>query len=47
MVDFVTLDYIALGWFLHPYLFMAATAWVTWVLYRREFRSKSLACLQR
>ena len=36
----------ALGWFLHPSLFMVATAWVTWVLYRREFRSKALGCLQ-
>ena len=32
----------ALGWFVHPYLFMAATAWVVAVLYRREFRSHSL-----
>ena len=36
----------ALGWFLHAYVFMFATAWVTVVLYRREFRSRSLACLQ-
>lgn len=36
----------ALGWFLHPYAFIVATAWVTWVLYRREFRSKALLCLQ-
>lgn len=37
----------ALGWFLHPALFMFATAWVTLVLYRREFRSRSLAFLRR
>jgi uncharacterized membrane protein len=36
----------ALGWFLHAYVFMFATAWVTVVLYRRDFRSRSLACLQ-
>lgn len=36
----------ALGWFLHPYVWMLATAWVTLVLYRREFRSRSLACLK-
>lgn len=35
----------ALGWFLHPYLFIAATAWITMVLYRREFHSRSLTCL--
>jgi uncharacterized membrane protein len=32
----------ALGWFLHPFLFMAASVWVVFVLYRREFRSRSL-----
>ena len=36
----------ALGWFLHPYLFMLASAWVVVVLYRREFRSRSLRLLQ-
>ncbi len=36
----------ALGWFIHPYLFMVATVWVTFVLYRRDFCSKSLACFQ-
>ena len=36
----------ALGWFLHPYLFIIATAWVSMVLYRRDFHSRSLACLQ-
>jgi uncharacterized membrane protein len=37
----------ALGWFIHPYLFIAATAWVTVVLYRRDFHSRSLRCFQR
>ncbi len=31
----------ALGWFIHPTLFIALTAWITLVLYRREFRSRS------
>ena len=35
----------ALGWFLHPWLFMALTGWVVLVLYRREFRSKLLRTL--
>lgn len=32
----------ALAWFLHPALFIATTAWVVYVVYRREFRSRSL-----
>ena len=35
----------ALGWFLHPALFMLATLWVVSVLYRREFRSRSFKIL--
>lgn len=35
----------ALAWFLHPWLMMIATAWVVYVLYRREFRSKTLRAL--
>lgn len=35
----------ALGWFLHPVLFIAATAWVVLVLYRREFHSRSVRIL--
>ena len=31
-----------LAWFVHPLFYMAATAWVVAVLYRREFRSRSL-----
>ena len=36
----------ALSWFLHPGIFMASTAWVTYVLYRREFRSNTLEVLR-
>ncbi|MXW90643.1 MAG: DUF599 family protein [Rhodospirillaceae bacterium] len=32
----------ALAWFLHPAALMIATAWVVIVLYRRDFRSRSL-----
>jgi len=32
----------ALGWFVHPFVFMAASLWVVFVLHRREFRSRSL-----
>jgi uncharacterized membrane protein len=35
----------ALSWFVHPWLFVIATAWVVVVLYRREFRSRLLATL--
>lgn len=35
----------ALSWFLHPWLFVALTAWVVLVLYRREFRSRLLKTL--
>lgn len=35
-----------LAWFLHPLLFMAASALVVRVLYRREFRSKSLKAVR-
>jgi len=33
-------------WFLHPVLLIGATAWVTYVVYRREFASPALAALQ-
>ena len=36
----------ALAWFLHPALFMGTVVYVLYVLYRREFRSKSLKALQ-
>ena len=34
-----------LAWFLHPVAFMLASAWVVAVLYRREFRSRTLTAL--
>jgi uncharacterized membrane protein len=35
----------ALSWFVHPWLFIAATTWVVVVVYRREFRSRLLRTL--
>lgn len=35
----------ALSWFLHPWLMIAATAWVAYILYHREFASKTLTAL--
>ncbi len=35
----------AISWFLNPYAFMAASAWVVLVLYRREFRSLAIKYL--
>ena len=35
----------ALGWFIHPIAFVAATSWIVAMLYRREFRSRSLRVL--
>ena len=35
----------ALSWFVHPWLFVLITAWVVWVIYRREFRSRLLKTL--
>jgi uncharacterized membrane protein len=35
----------ALSWFVHPWLFVALTAWVVWIIYRREFRSRLLKTL--
>ena len=32
-------------WFIHPYAFMIASGWVVAVLYRREFRSRTLKAL--
>jgi len=37
----------ALSWFLHPALMIAMTLGVIYVLYQREFRSQTLALLQR
>lgn len=35
----------ALSWFLHPWLMIAATAWVANILFRREFASKTLRAM--
>lgn len=35
----------ALGWFLHPWLMAVATFWVIYVLYHREFKSKTLQAM--
>lgn len=35
----------ALSWVLHPWLLVVATIWVTTILYRREFRSRTLTAL--
>ncbi len=37
----------ALGWFLHWGIFMMATLWVVYVLYRREFKSEALEALRK
>jgi uncharacterized membrane protein len=34
-----------LTWFVHPLVFIAASSWVVAVLYRREFRSRTLKAL--
>jgi uncharacterized membrane protein len=39
------LSFAACAWFFSPWAFVAATAGVVWVLYRREFRSEVLAVL--
>ncbi len=36
----------ALSWFLHPWLMVAITFWVVWVLYTREFHSRTLEVLR-
>lgn len=36
----------ALGWFLHPVIFIASTIWVTWVLYQRDYHSPALKILR-
>lgn len=35
----------ALTWFIQPLLFMACTAWVVYILFRREIRSRTLRIL--
>jgi uncharacterized membrane protein len=36
----------ALGWFVHPWLLIAASVFVLLVLWRREFHSATLAALK-
>lgn len=36
----------ALAWFIHPWAFVVASSWVVLVLWRREFRSNTLAALR-
>ena len=36
----------ALGWFVHPWVFLGAAVWVVLVLYRREFRSRTMRLIQ-
>jgi uncharacterized membrane protein len=38
--------FAAVAWFISPWLMLAATAGVIWVLYRREFRSEVLLALE-
>ena len=40
------LSFAAVAWFFSPWAFIAATASVLWVLYRREFHSEALAALR-
>ncbi len=35
-----------LAWFVQPWLFILATTWVVAIIYRREFRSRSLNAIQ-
>ena len=35
----------AMTWFLHPYLMLIATTWVVYVLYHREFESRTIRAL--
>ena len=37
----------ALAWFVQPWIFIVASAWVVMVLWRREFKSRTLAALDR
>ena len=40
------LSFAAVAWFFSPWAFMAATALVLWILYRREFHSEVLVALR-
>jgi uncharacterized membrane protein len=41
------MSFAALSWFVSPWVMLAASAGVIWVLYRREFRSEVLHALER
>ena len=41
------MSFAAVAWFFSPWAFLAGTAGVIWVLYRREFHSEVLAVLDR
>lgn len=41
-----TFSMATITWFVHPMLFIGATAWVVAVLYRREFHSRTLTAMQ-
>ena len=41
------LAFAVVAWFFSPYTFMAGTATVVWILYRREFHSEVLAVLNQ
>jgi uncharacterized membrane protein len=36
----------AMSWFINPWLFIATTLWVTWIIYQRDFHSSSLEVLR-
>lgn len=36
----------AISWFIHPVIFIVLTVWVIFIIYRREFKSRSLLNLQ-
>jgi uncharacterized membrane protein len=38
--------FAALGWFIHPAVFVAFTLWVLAILWRRDFRSKTLRAMR-
>jgi uncharacterized membrane protein len=40
-----TFSMATIAWFIHPVLFILMTAWVVAVLYRREFKSRTLAAM--
>lgn len=41
-----TFSMATIAWFVHPFLFIGSTFWVVAILYRREFRSKTLAAMK-